>query len=102
MDPVTAKTIQSVLSQIGSSSSKVQAGAGSADFGGALKSAIDKVSTQQTNADQLAQRFTLSDPTVSLEETMISMQTASVSFQAMVQVRNKLVSAYQDIMNMQV
>ena len=44
----------------------------------------------------------MGDPAVSLEETMLSIQTANVSFQSLVQVRNRMVSAYHDIMNMQI
>jgi len=50
----------------------------------------------------LSQRFALGDDSVNLSDVMISMQKAGISFQSTVQVRNKLVSAYQDIMNMQV
>jgi flagellar hook-basal body complex protein FliE len=42
----------------------------------------------------------LGDPTVSLEDSMIAMQKANITFQAAVQVRNKVVAAYQDIMNL--
>ena len=46
--------------------------------------------------------FGIGDDKVSLSDVMISMQKASIGFQATVQVRNKLVSAYHEIMNMQV
>lgn len=72
------------------------------DFTQALNQALEQVSAKQSEAEDLAQRFQLGDPGVSLEKTMISAQTANISFQALVQVRNKVVSAYQDIMNMQV
>jgi flagellar hook-basal body complex protein FliE len=44
----------------------------------------------------------LDNPTVSIEETMVAMQKAQIGFQATLQVRNKLVQAYSDIMNMSV
>lgn len=72
------------------------------DFSQALKSSLDGVAAAQNNATQLGDRFTMGDDKVNLSDVMISMQKASISFQATVQVRNKLVSAYQDIMNMQV
>jgi flagellar hook-basal body complex protein FliE len=50
----------------------------------------------------MGQKFASGDDSVSLSDTMIAMQKASITFQATVQVRNKLVSAYHDIMNMQV
>ena len=50
----------------------------------------------------LTKRFQMGDDSVNLSDVMISMQKASINFQATVQVRNKLVQAYHDIMNMQV
>lgn len=69
-------------------------------FGDMLKGAIDQVNNLQNNAGEMAQRFELGDKSVSLAEVMISLQKSNVSFQALTQVRNRLVSAYQDIMNM--
>jgi flagellar hook-basal body complex protein FliE len=71
-------------------------------FSDALKSSLQNVSDAQNGADQMGQRFAAGDNSVSLSDTMIAMQKASISFQATLQVRNKLVSAYHDIMNMQV
>ena len=71
-------------------------------FSEVLKSSIDQVNTAQQNAARLAEAFEMGDQQVDLAEVMVEMQKASLSFQAMTQVRNKLVSAYQDIMNMQV
>lgn len=76
--------------------------AGGVDFAQALKSAIDQVSQTQQQAQGLAQNFAAGDTNTNLHEVMISLQKANVSFQEMIQVRNKLVSAYQDVMNMQV
>jgi flagellar hook-basal body complex protein FliE len=73
-----------------------------ADFATALKSSLEQVSNSQNVADQMGQRFALGDDSVSLSDTMIAMQKANINFQAAVQVRNKLVSAYHEIMNMQV
>ena len=72
------------------------------DFSQALKASLDSVASAQNHADQLGQRFSLGDDSVNLSDVMISMQKASISFQGTVQVRNKLVSAYQEMMNMQV
>ncbi|MDB5803659.1 MAG: fliE [Betaproteobacteria bacterium] len=74
-------------------------GSGFADL---LTKALNSVDGAQTDATELAKKFQLGDSQVSLEDTMISMQKANVSFQAAVQVRNRLVSSYHDIMNMQV
>jgi len=72
------------------------------DFADALKSSLQQVSNTQKAAEDLGQRFAMGDDTVSLSDTMIAMQKSSIAFQGTVQVRNKLVSAYHDIMNMQV
>lgn len=72
------------------------------DFASALKNSIEQVNRTQIEAQSLTQDFELAKPGVQLHDVMISMSKANVSFQQMVQVRNKLVSAYQDIMNMQV
>jgi flagellar hook-basal body complex protein FliE len=73
-----------------------------ADFADALKASLAQVSGAQDKAAQLGQRFAMGDDTVSLSDTMIAMQKAGIGFQASLQVRNKLVSAYHDIMSMQV
>ena len=71
-------------------------------FSDALKASLQNVSNSQIQADEMGKKFAAGDDSVSLSDTMIAMQKASISFQATVQVRNKLVSAYHDIMNMQV
>lgn len=76
--------------------------AGGADFAQVLQNSIDKVNQTQQQADRMAEKLAAGDNSQNLHEVMIALQTASVSFQEMVQVRNKLVSAYQDVMNMQV
>ena len=57
---------------------------------------------RRTRPPQLQREVQLDNPTVSLEETMVAMQKAQIGFQATLQVRNRLVQAYTDIMNMQV
>ncbi len=76
--------------------------AGAADFGQILKSTLDQVNQAQVDAQKLAQDFSAGTGNASLQDVMMSLQKANLSFQQMVQVRNKLVSAYHDIMNMQV
>jgi flagellar hook-basal body complex protein FliE len=73
-----------------------------ADFASALKASLDQVNNAQQSSDALAKRFVMGDDSVNLSDVMINSQKASIAFQATVQVRNKLVSAYHDIMNMQV
>lgn len=77
------------------------AATGAPDFAQVLKGSIDKVNQTQQNADQMAEKLAAGDTSQNLHEVMVALQTASVSFQEMVQVRNKLVNAYQDIMNIQ-
>jgi flagellar hook-basal body complex protein FliE len=72
------------------------------DFASALKASLDQVNEAQTKSADLAKRFVLGDDKISLSDVMINSQKANIAFQATVQVRNKLVSAYHDIMNMQV
>lgn len=79
-----------------------QGGTQEAGFSGALKGALNAVSKAQNQADELQKQVQLDNPKVSLEETMVAIQKAQVSFQATLQVRNRLVQAYTDIMNMQV
>ena len=79
-----------------------EAPAAKLNFSAALKSSIEHVSGSQIKAEGLGKSFAAGDDKVSLSDVMISMQKASIGFQATVQVRNKLVSAYHEIMNMQV
>lgn len=72
------------------------------DFAAALKASLDQVNTAQVRSKELTERFALGDDKVNLSDVMINSQKANIAFQATVQVRNKLVSAYHDIMNMQV
>lgn len=71
-------------------------------FSQALTQALKSVSQAQHKATALQREVQLDNPSVSLEETMIAMQKAQIGFQATLHVRNRLVQAYSDIMNMQV
>jgi len=78
------------------------AAAGAPSFSDVLQNSINKVNQTQVQAEKMSESLAAGDTSQNLHEVMIALQTASVSFQEMVQVRNKLVSAYQDVMNMQV
>ena len=67
-------------------------------FAGALRA----VSAAQHQAGTLQNEVQLENPKVGLEETMVAMQKAQIGFQATLHVRNRMVQAYTDIMNMQV
>ncbi|MBB6523475.1 flagellar hook-basal body complex protein FliE [Pseudoteredinibacter isoporae] len=69
-------------------------------FGDMMNQAIDKVNSVQKQSAALATRYEQGDKSVDVTDVMIASQKASVSFQSMLQVRNKLVDAYRDVMNM--
>ena len=71
-------------------------------FKAAMSSALQDVSRAQMEASRLQREVSLGNPGVSIEETMVAMQKAQIGFQATLQVRNRLVQAYSEIMNMQV
>lgn len=75
---------------------------GKPSFADLLGQAVNKVSETQSSANQIATAFEMGQGGVDLTDVMIASQKASVSFQAMTQVRNKLVQAYQDIMQMSI
>lgn len=75
---------------------------GGAGFGSALQDALQGVSAAQSQSVEMIRAYQSGDPAVSLEQSMISLQKAQVSFQAALTVRNRLVAAYTEIMNMQV
>lgn len=68
-------------------------------FAGALKSALDSVNGAQNRADQLTEAYEKGQVT-DIAKVMLARQEAGVGFEATLQVRNKLLSAYQDIMRM--
>lgn len=74
----------------------------SVSFAAVLKQGIDQVNQQQQKAGALSAAFERGAPGVDLPQVMIEMQKSSLSFRAVTEVRNRLVSAYQDIMNMPV
>lgn len=75
---------------------------GGVDFSVVLKSSLDGVAASQARSEAMQKAFVLGDDKVSLSDTMIEMQKANINFQTAIQVRNKFVQAYNDIMNMQV
>ncbi|WP_166364089.1 flagellar hook-basal body complex protein FliE [Pseudomonas akapageensis] len=75
---------------------------GSSSFSDMLGQAVNKVNDTQQASSQLASAFEIGKSGIDLTDVMIASQKASVSFQALTQVRNKLVQAYQDIMQMPV
>ena len=72
------------------------------DFAQTLHNTLQVVSNRSAEAREMSQRFTSGDSAVSLADTMVAMQKSNIIFQATIQVRNKMVAAYTDIMNIQV
>ena len=100
---------QQILSQIPSLSSELHSTPQVApptqepgEFGGLLKNAINAVNEAQQSSAALKRDYVAEVPGTELTDVMIASQKADLSFRAMTEVRNKLVTAYQDIMNMPV
>lgn len=72
------------------------------DFSEVLSNSINQVNDNLMNSGSMAKAFEKGDSNISMAELMINMEKASVSFQAMTSVRNKLLTAYKEIMNMSV
>jgi flagellar hook-basal body complex protein FliE len=75
---------------------------GTSEFASSLDAALKAVSRGQAQAEEMQRQFALENPNVGLEDAVVAMSKASISFAAAVQVRNRLVQAYDQIMNMQV
>jgi flagellar hook-basal body complex protein FliE len=71
-------------------------------FSQLMSQSIDQVNSSMQNAKSITARFESGDPSVSLAEVMINAQKASIQFSGMTEVRNKLLTAYKDVMNMPV
>lgn len=100
-----ASSVGSTIGPIGSTGTgsglaKPSAGGGGAEFGNTLKSLLDKVDDSSQTANDAVGKMI--DGTGDVHEAMIALQHADVMLQMTVQIRNKLVSAYQDIMRMPV
>jgi len=74
----------------------------SENFGSLLQDAIDSVNEAQMQSSKLKKAFEVGDPNVDLPQVMVASQKASVAFTAMLEVRGKLLKAYQDVMSMPV
>lgn len=107
---MSSTDISQVLAQIRVMSAQAQASAKLSEgpsatelaFSDVLKNSLGAVNTAQVQASVLSEKFQAGDPSTDLAQVMVAVEKASVSFQAMTQVRNKLVEAYQEIMRMQV
>ena len=73
-----------------------------ADFGNMLTQAINNVNSLQKTSGDLQTRFDSGDQSVALSEVMIARNKSSVAFEETIQIRNKLVESYKELMNMPV
>lgn len=95
--------MQSLASQAGQTSGgQVNTAVGGGGFTGELHSAISRINRLQQSANSQARAFEAGAPGVALNDVMVDMQKASIAFEMGTQVRNRLVTAYKDVMNMQV
>ncbi|WJF90471.1 flagellar hook-basal body complex protein FliE [Paraburkholderia bonniea] len=110
---VPIDALSSGLAQIRSMAAEAAGGAGAArdgasgaaessGFASMLKASLEKISGDQQAATSQAKAFELGAPNVSLNDVMVDMQKAGIGFQFGLQVRNKLVSAYNEMMQMSV
>ena len=88
------------LTQAGDGPASAGAEVAGGGFAGELKKSLDRISDSQQQAYGQAQAFELGKPGVSLNDVMVDLQKANIGFQMGLQVRNKVVAAYQEIMNM--
>lgn len=72
------------------------------EFGTVMRQSLDEVNQSMQKSRALADAFEAGDKEVSLTELMVSAQRASLEFQALTEVRNKLLTAYQEVMRMQI
>jgi flagellar hook-basal body complex protein FliE len=101
--------IQQVLAEMRSLQARVSGGgelptvgAPPSDFANLMKNSVDHVATMQNQATALADAYEAGDKSVDLTKVMLEVQKAGLAFRAMTEVRNKLIDAYSQVMNMSV
>jgi flagellar hook-basal body complex protein FliE len=105
---MSSMQIQQVLAEMRSLQARAEgvapapSGVRPTDFADLLKNSVDQVAGMQTQATQLAQAYEAGDKGIDLTKVMLEVQKASLAFRAMTEVRNKLVDAYTQVMNMSV
>ena len=107
MSDISATSMQAVLQQLqtvagAAKGQHVSTSVGQGGFADELHSSIQRINQlqQQSRANVVA--FESGDSSLSLNDVMVDMQKSSIAFEMGVQVRNRLVSAYRDVMNMQI
>ena len=92
--------LRAMAQQAGLQDTKATSSAQSGEFAALMKQSINNVNKRQQYSAHLSEAFELGDPNVDLSQVMIEGQKARIAFETLSQVRNKLISAYQEIMNM--
>ncbi|GGW73599.1 flagellar hook-basal body complex protein FliE [Alteromonas halophila] len=80
----------------------VQQNQSASEFSTMLQNAVDGVNSMQLESKDMQQRFELGDKSLSLAEVMLAKEKSGIAFEATMQVRNKVLEAYKQIMNMPV
>ena len=96
------RVMASAARREGAAGAAAQGGAGRMDFSALMQDSIDAVNASMMEAKVKASAFESGDPQVSLTEVMVATQRAGLEFRAMTEVRNKLLTAYQEVMSMPV
>jgi flagellar hook-basal body complex protein FliE len=106
---MSSMQIQQVLAEMRSLQARASgaaqppaAGAQPSDFASLMKNSVDRIATMQNQATALANAYEAGDKSVDLTRVMLEVQKAGLAFRAMTEVRNKLVDAYTQVMNMSV
>jgi flagellar hook-basal body complex protein FliE len=110
---MTPSSIQPLLSQMQTMATQATGSApqnlkesqsvqGSTEFGSMLMSSLEKINSMGQSAKAQAREFQTGAPGIEIHQVMIDNQKAGLAFEMGVQVRNKAISAYKEIMNMQV
>lgn len=94
--------LKSMAAAAGNGAAEVQAAQDPVRFSEVLLKAVDHVNQSQQQVRELREAFQLGSDKVDISQVMIASQKANVEFQLMMQARNRLISAYQDIMGMQI
>ena len=106
---MSSMQIQQVLAEMRSLQARAAGGTESptaagqpSDFANLMKNSVDEVAGMQNQATAMANAYEAGDKSVDLTKVMLEVQKAGLAFHAMTQVRNKLIDAYTQVMNMSV
>ena len=101
ISPVLAE-MRALLARASGISEAPPAAAQPSDFANLMKNSVDHIASMQNQATALAEAYETGDKSVDLTKVMLEVQKAGLAFRAMTEVRNKLVDAYTQVMNMSV